>query len=406
MEQNESVINKMQRKYWITKQTVFRKLGKKDDDCVVASDSELDAKLELFNSIQQTTSNLLKIVARYLNNLSTLAVEENEMGSFMKEYGKIDKTRAGKMMMAVGTSVSYTGQQRFAMQTPLDRLYQKLETFHRRAITDTLQTVQRMERSRTEYRAALNWLKDISQELDPDMYKHMERFKKVQDLVKNSKSRFDRLKAVCITKIDVLAASRSNMFSNLLLLYEKSLCEFTEKCANTFTVISNSFKGYQSYDFCVVKELSDLKPGSSIAQQVNDINDDNLLEFEEELVADEKKNNDSSADKENVDNLLNIETQSSHDLLSDFISDSAPLPSTLSSSNFFMPSQLLLQQSKQTNFFIEENKSALQSIPKTAEKSSSSSTKSNSWFDLFAELDPLGNPDSINIIANDQHKNC
>lgn len=46
------------------------------------------------------------------------------MGSFMKEYGKIDKTRAGKMMMAVGTSVSYTGQQRFAMQTPLDRLYQ------------------------------------------------------------------------------------------------------------------------------------------------------------------------------------------------------------------------------------------------------------------------------------------
>ena len=46
------------------------------------------------------------------------------MGSFMKEYGKIDNTRAGKMMVAVGTSVSYTGQQRFIMQTPLDRLYQ------------------------------------------------------------------------------------------------------------------------------------------------------------------------------------------------------------------------------------------------------------------------------------------
>lgn len=45
------------------------------------------------------------------------------MGNFMKEYGKIDKTRAGKMMTAVGTSMSYTGQQRFVMQTPLDRLY-------------------------------------------------------------------------------------------------------------------------------------------------------------------------------------------------------------------------------------------------------------------------------------------
>lgn len=122
-----------------------------------------------------------------------------------------------------------------------------------------------MEKARTEYRAALNWMKDISQELDPDTYKHLERFKRVrhfemcyldrisrysgclsfqvQDHVKESKFYFDRLKAVCMTKIDVLAASRSNMFSNLLVLYEKTLLEFTEKCANTFTVIANSFKG-------------------------------------------------------------------------------------------------------------------------------------------------------------------
>lgn len=71
MDSNESVINKMQRKYWITKQTVFRKLGKKEDEFIVSSDSELDAKLELFNSIQQTTANLLKIISRYQNNLSS-----------------------------------------------------------------------------------------------------------------------------------------------------------------------------------------------------------------------------------------------------------------------------------------------------------------------------------------------
>lgn len=69
----------------------------------------------------------------------------------------------------------------------------------------------------------------------------------MQEHVKISKARFDRLKAVCVTKIDVLAASRSNMFSNLLLLYERSLREFTEKCANTFTVIANSFKGSLCY---------------------------------------------------------------------------------------------------------------------------------------------------------------
>lgn len=62
-------------------------------------------------------------------------------------------------------------------------ILQKLETFHRRAITDTLQTIQKMEKSRTEYRAALNWMKDISQELDPDTCKHMERFKRVSKLI-------------------------------------------------------------------------------------------------------------------------------------------------------------------------------------------------------------------------------
>lgn len=70
MDPNESVVNKMKKKYWVTKQTVFRKLGKKEDECIVSSDSELDAKLELFSSIQQTTISLLKIIHRYQNSIS------------------------------------------------------------------------------------------------------------------------------------------------------------------------------------------------------------------------------------------------------------------------------------------------------------------------------------------------
>ncbi|XP_065211890.1 islet cell autoantigen 1 isoform X2 [Planococcus citri] len=332
------------------------------------------------------------------------------MGNFMKEYGKIDNTRAGKMMVAVGTSVSYTGQQRFIMQTPLDRLYQKLETFHRRAIADTLQTVQKMEKTRTEYRAVLNWMKDISQELDPDTYKQMERFKKVQEHVKISKARFDRLKGVCITKIDVLAASRSNMFSNLLLLYEKSLREFTEKCANTFTVIANSFKGYQHYDFCVVKELSDLKPDSSIiAHQDQEINDETLLEFEETKINANEPNSPVQTDI-NVDNLLSSEGQNSDDLLSDIFSRSSLLsPSSGSntsnntSNNFFLPSQLL---SLQTASSLELQNADNKSVSMSKKLPDSSSAKSSSWFDVFAELDPLSNPDAIGKSSADQHKNC
>ena len=41
-----------------------------------------------------------------------------------------------------------------------------------------------MEQCRTEYRGALLWMKDVSQELDPDLYKQMEKFRKVGDLTR------------------------------------------------------------------------------------------------------------------------------------------------------------------------------------------------------------------------------
>jgi len=42
-----STISKMKETYWTTKQAVMTKLGKKQDAHIVASDAELDAKLEV-----------------------------------------------------------------------------------------------------------------------------------------------------------------------------------------------------------------------------------------------------------------------------------------------------------------------------------------------------------------------
>lgn len=55
----------MQHKYWVTKQQVCKKLGKKDDEFIVASDAELDAKLELFKSIRSSCLHLQRIVNKY-----------------------------------------------------------------------------------------------------------------------------------------------------------------------------------------------------------------------------------------------------------------------------------------------------------------------------------------------------
>ena len=66
---------------------------------------------------------------------------------------------------------------------------QEVETFQQRAIQDTLWTVERMEKERNEYRGALAWMKNVSTELDPDTYRQLEKFRKVQGHVKTSKAR-------------------------------------------------------------------------------------------------------------------------------------------------------------------------------------------------------------------------
>ncbi|CAK9829160.1 Islet cell autoantigen 1 [Anthophora retusa] len=271
---DESAITKVQHQFWVTKEALSRKLGKKEDECIVASDAELNAKLELFRSIQESCSDLQRIIDKYQERLCNLAQEENAMGRFLKDASKQDKTRAGKMMIAVGKSLSYSGQQRLALRAPLGRLYQEVETFRQRAIEDTLQTVQAMEKARTEYRAALSWMKNISQELDPDTSKQLERFRKVQTCVRQGKLAFDNLALDCLQKVDLLAAARCNMFNHALILYQSTLLTFSEKSAQAYTTIASSFKGYQPYDFMVLRELAE--PSTKLAQETG--GDENLDE--------------------------------------------------------------------------------------------------------------------------------
>ncbi|OXB84761.1 UNVERIFIED_CONTAM: hypothetical protein H355_001238, partial [Colinus virginianus] len=274
--QEKSVVNKMQQKYWKTKQTLIKVTGKKEDEHVVASDADLDAKLELFHSIQRTCMELLKAIELYQKRICFLSQEENELGKFLRSQGSQDKTRAGKLMQATGKALCFSSQQRLALRAPLTRLYQEVETFRYRAISDTWLTVNRMEQYRTEYRGALLWMKDVSQELDPDLYKQMEKFRKisketqecwkrkkfslclkVQAQVRHAKLNFDKLKTDVCQKVDLLGASRCNLLSHVLTTYQTTLLHFWEKTSHTMAAIHESFKGYQPYEFTMLKSLQD-----------------------------------------------------------------------------------------------------------------------------------------------------
>uniref|UniRef100_A0A3B3BBP4 Islet cell autoantigen 1 n=1 Tax=Oryzias melastigma TaxID=30732 RepID=A0A3B3BBP4_ORYME len=221
--QDSSVVNKFQQKYWKTKQTFIKATGKKEDEHVVASDANLDAKLEVFHSIQKTCMELLKVIEQYQRRICLLSQEENDLGRFLRSQGSQDKSRAGKIMQASGKALCFSSQQRMALRKPLCRLYQEVETFRYRAISDTWLTVSRMEQSRTEYRGALLWMKDVSQELDPDTQKQMEKFRKVQGQVRSTKASFDKLKNDVCQKVDLLGASRCNLLSHVLTTYQVSL---------------------------------------------------------------------------------------------------------------------------------------------------------------------------------------
>ena len=210
----------------------------------------------MFRSIHETTSRLQRLMEVYQDRICFLAGEENALGRFLKEHGKSDRTRAGKMMVAAGKTMSYTGQQRLAIRVPLVRLYQEVDTFRLRAIEDTRWTVESMEKARTEYRGALLWMKNVSTELDPDTFKQLEKFRKVQAHVKASKQKFDKLKLDCLQKIDLLAASRCNMFSHALIMYQNTLVNFWDKTSKTMNHVNNGFKGYQYYEFNYIKDLA------------------------------------------------------------------------------------------------------------------------------------------------------
>ncbi|XP_008110774.1 islet cell autoantigen 1 isoform X2 [Anolis carolinensis] len=253
----KSVVNKVQQKYWKTKQTLIKVTGKKEDEHVVASDADLDAKLELFHSIQRTCMDLLKAVELYQKRIFFMSHEENELGKFLRFQGSQDKTRAGKMMQATGKAFCFSSQQRLTLRSPLCRLHQEVETFRYKAISDTWLTVNRMEQCRTEYRGALLWMKDVSQELDPDIYKQMEKFRKVQAQVRLTKLNFDKLKTDVCQKVDLLGASRCNLLSHVLATYQTMLLNFWKRTSHTMAAIHESFRGYQPYEFKTLKSLQE-----------------------------------------------------------------------------------------------------------------------------------------------------
>ncbi|XP_073489381.1 islet cell autoantigen 1-like protein [Aquarana catesbeiana] len=426
--EDESMVSRMQKKFWKTKQVLIKVTGKKEDEHVVASDAELDAKLEVFHSIQATGSELLKIIEKYQQALNALSQEENDFGLHLKAHAQQNSTQAGRMMKATGNALCSAAGQRLALCTPLYRLEQEVDTFTGRAVSDTLLTVNQMEKARTEYRGALLWMKDVSQELDPDTYKQMEKFRKVQIQVRSTKSQFDKTKMDVCQKVDLLGASRCNLLSHSLASYQRTLVQFWKTTAHLMSEIQEEFQEMLPYTPSYLKPTKQQEYTGNTSkngqegemtsnQEANSSNvNGNLFDFdvtEKAAFQEEPKHllldSREAEDFDQEFSFLNLQaplspelSQEEQNLFGGSNSQETSLWTKQSDKlSGFLPSQLLdmgLQSVGEMNWTMADVSSSgfrpdtqNPSIKNTSEQETHKNTMMSTWLNMFADLDPLEN---------------
>ncbi|XP_018429679.1 PREDICTED: islet cell autoantigen 1-like protein [Nanorana parkeri] len=425
VEEDQSMVSRMQKKFWKTKQVLMKVTGKKEDEHLVASDAELDAKLEVFRSIQATGSELLKIIEKYQQALNALAQEENDFGLHLKVHAQQNSTQAGRMMKVTGNALCSTAGQRLALGTPLYRLEQEMSTFTGWAVSDTLLNVNQMEKARTEYRGALLWMKDVSQELDPDTYKQMEKFRKVQIQVRSSKSQFDKAKMDVCQKVDLLGASRCNLLSNSLASYQTTLVQFWKTTAHLMSEIQEEFQDLLPYTPSYLEPTkqqdstdntikNEQEGETANNQEANAYNvNGNLFDFdaaEKAAFQEEPKHllldSTEAEDFDQEFSFLNLQAPLSPELSQEeqnlfgvsSSQETNPWAQQSDKLSGFLPSQLLdmgLQSVGVMSNWTMASSSGFKSdivnssIKNTPEQATHKNTDMATWLNMFADLDPL-----------------
>lgn len=369
-----------QHQFWLTKKIISRKLGDKEDECVKESDARLDAKIELFRSLSIGGNKLLKIVEMYLDRVSVLAANENALGRFLGEISLCDGLTE-KYTKVVGKSISYSSKSRELVRPSLSRLCHEVGTFNSHAVRDAAGTIDQMEKERTEYRASLSWMKSASANLDPDSNRAIQKFRKTQQLVKDSKQKFEKFERDCLEKIDLLVAARCNMFSYVLMNYQQALLKSFE---NTLEVFQSAVEFLKHENKSSAEFYASMLTGKKEEEGIEDSKERQL--FFNEYKDEDKKGENEKVD-ENEENL--IETDSKEEdlvLFDNFINDSTDSSQKVQNYSF-LPSELLQWDEPVKATTQESQTLPMKEQPKTTPKAADGSNKS--WYDLFAELDPL-----------------
>lgn len=247
--------NKLELGFRQLRKTVERKLGKKEDPAIVKGDTELDSKLSTFNAIEESIREIM-LSSRTLH-ISTRAISNQDIQTtkFLFEFAISDDTPVHVACRRLGDAFKNTGQQWSQLKESSERVQQDLTTFYNKGIGDLKEEIEEMENARTEYRAALSWLRATS--VDPDKLGQIEKFRRVQMQVKSSKERFDKMKWAVQTKIDLLRVSRASLLSHSMSPLYKTEHEMSSKLIGVYEKAAEGIleRTVGEYDYKILKEL-------------------------------------------------------------------------------------------------------------------------------------------------------
>uniref|UniRef100_A0A0N4ZXZ3 AH domain-containing protein n=1 Tax=Parastrongyloides trichosuri TaxID=131310 RepID=A0A0N4ZXZ3_PARTI len=296
---NDTTLSKFQQHYWTAKQLIYTRLGKKEDEHVAAADMEFDVKLNLFNSIKETTKGLHYSMDSLNRNYGYLSDNIRYINYLLRNNVKYEKERLRMVFEKFTHSFDIISQLNKKLIGKTTKMYIDVKTFNERAVGDCLQTIEMADKARIEYRGSLLWMKNISEELDPDANSQMNKFRTAQQVVKRCKSKLDKLKDDTGQKVELLDVSRNHLLSSLLTEYKESFHTFYLNSIIELENLLEQLEGIDNYEIDILKILND--PVGKV-----------LEEQEEEKKMKKKEKNEPKEEVEkgeepvNEDELINI----------------------------------------------------------------------------------------------------
>nr|CAD2161111.1 unnamed protein product [Meloidogyne enterolobii] len=249
---------RMKQAFWSAKQLLREKMGKREDEHILAADAELDLNLQQFYQIKESTKRLLDSKCKLHREFSDLSHLEFDIAELFLDC-KDEKKHLQRVMQMTANSFALCAKERQNLLLLIARFYHELNEFYERAVLDCAQSVEAVEKARLDYRGSLLWMKKCSDALDPELRDSngLEDFRAVQNVVKTNKQKFDVLKEDITVKVDTLKKARIKLFDEILNDYKSVLFKFYEKTADEFTACTEEMAGLESYEIDVLKILND-----------------------------------------------------------------------------------------------------------------------------------------------------